>query len=71
LKIESGLFRSMGPEGNEFMPSTVEFVSDLFGDKHGAYRYLSELLVPDKVEATLMQPHSVAGSTSRYPVVFS
>jgi len=53
-----------GPEGNEFMPSTVEFVSDLFGDKHGAYRYLSELLVPGQGGSYLMQPHSVAGSTS-------
>src|SRR5580658_4078723 len=35
-----------GPPGNDFMPSTTEFVSDLFGDKHGAYRYLSELLAP-------------------------
>src|SRR5215471_16763319 len=35
-----------GPAGNEFMPSTTEFVSDLFGEK-GAYRYLSELLVAD------------------------
>src|ERR1700747_3723523 len=35
-----------GPPGNDFMPSTTEFVSDFFGDKRGAYRYLSELLVP-------------------------
>src|SRR5271165_7238854 len=34
-----------GPMGNDFMPSTTEFVNDFFGDKHGAYRYLSELLV--------------------------
>ena len=53
-----------GPEGNEFMPSTVEFVSDLFGDKRGAYRYLSELLVPGQGGSYLMQPHSVAGSSS-------
>jgi len=53
-----------GPEGNDFMPSTVEFVSDLFGDKHGAYRYLSELLVPGEGGSYLMQPHSVAGSTT-------
>src|SRR5215468_10052199 len=36
-----------GPEGNDFMPSTTEFVSDLFGEKRGAYRYLSELLSPE------------------------
>jgi ribonuclease BN (tRNA processing enzyme) len=51
-----------GPEGNEFMPSTTEFVSDLFGDEHGAYRYLSELLVPGQPGSYKMQPHNVTGS---------
>ncbi len=55
-----------GPPGNDFMPSTTEFVSDLFGD-HGAYRYLSELLVAGEGGSYRMQPHNVvAGST---PVV--
>ena len=56
-----------GPEGNDFMPSTVEFVNDLFGDKHGAYSYLSELLVPGEDGSNKMQPHNVAGSAT--PVV--
>ena len=52
-----------GPPGNDFMPSTTEFVSDLFGDK-GAYRYLSELLVPGEEGSYKMQPHDVvAGET--------
>lgn len=38
-----------GPPGNDFMPSTTEFVSNLFGEKHGAYRYLSELLEPGEI----------------------
>jgi ribonuclease BN (tRNA processing enzyme) len=50
-----------GPIGNDFMPSTTEFVSDLFGD-HGAYGYLSELLVPGEESSYKMQPHNVAGS---------
>ena len=53
-----------GPEGNDFMPSTTEFVSDFFGDKHGAYRYLSELLVSGEGGSYQMQPHNVAGSAS-------
>ena len=53
-----------GPPGNDFMPSTIEFVSDLFGDKHGAYRYLSELLVPGKEGSYLMQPHNVVASST-------
>ncbi len=51
-----------GPEGNDFMPSTVEFVSDLFGEKHGAFRYLSELLVPGEEGSYKMQPHNVVGT---------
>jgi ribonuclease BN (tRNA processing enzyme) len=51
-----------GPEGNDFMPSTVEFVYDFFGDKHGAYRYLSELLVPGEEGDYKLQPHNVVGS---------
>ncbi|HXN18200.1 MAG TPA: MBL fold metallo-hydrolase [Candidatus Binatus sp.] len=53
-----------GPPGNDFMPSTTEFVSDFFGDKHGAYRYLSELLEPGEDGSYKMRPHNVeAGST--------
>src|SRR5215469_5287379 len=32
-----------GPPGNNFMPSTTEFVRDLFSEPHGAWRYLSDL----------------------------
>jgi len=53
-----------GPSGNDFMPSTTEFVSDFFGDQHGAYRYLSELLTPNEEGSYKLQPHNVvAGST--------
>ena len=48
-----------GPPGNEFMPSTVEYVNDLFGAQHGAYRYLSELLDPKEEGSYKMQPHNV------------
>lgn len=51
-----------GPEGNDFMPSTTEFVSDFFGQKHGSFRYLSELLVAGEQGSYKMQPHNVAGS---------
>jgi ribonuclease BN (tRNA processing enzyme) len=36
-----------GPAGNDVMPSTTEFVHDLFSEPHGAWRYLSELVGPD------------------------
>jgi ribonuclease BN (tRNA processing enzyme) len=57
-----------GPEGNDFMPSTTEFVSAFFGDKHGAYRYLSELLVEGEQGSYKMQPHNVTGSAKPAPV---
>jgi ribonuclease BN (tRNA processing enzyme) len=52
-----------GPPRNNFMPSTTEFVSDLFGD-HGAYRYLSELLVAGEGGSYLMQPHNVVADSA-------
>jgi ribonuclease BN (tRNA processing enzyme) len=48
-----------GPPGNDFMPSTTEFVSDFFSDSRGAYRYLSELLAPDVPGDYKMRPHNV------------
>jgi ribonuclease BN (tRNA processing enzyme) len=52
-----------GPTGNDFMPSTAQFVYDLFGDK-GAYGYLSELLVPGEEGSYKMQPHDVAANST-------
>lgn len=53
-----------GPPGNDFMPSTTEFVSDFFGDKHGSYRYLSELLAPNEKGSYKMQPHDVVAAST-------
>jgi ribonuclease BN (tRNA processing enzyme) len=33
-----------GPIGNDYFPTTSEFVADLFDRKHGAYRYLADLV---------------------------
>jgi ribonuclease BN (tRNA processing enzyme) len=53
-----------GPPGNEYMPSTTEFVHDLFSDPHGAWRYLSEMVDPGQTDSYKLQPHDVvAGST--------
>jgi ribonuclease BN (tRNA processing enzyme) len=53
-----------GPAGNDFMPSTTEFVSGLFGGRRGVYRYLSELLTPGETSSYKLQPHDVLASTS-------
>jgi ribonuclease BN (tRNA processing enzyme) len=53
-----------GPVGNDFMPSTTEFVADFFGDKRGVYRYLSELLVPGEEGGYKLQPHNAVGSAT-------
>jgi ribonuclease BN (tRNA processing enzyme) len=49
-----------GPPGNKFMPSTVEFVHDLFSDPHGPWRYLSELVDRSEDDSYKLQPHDVA-----------
>jgi len=51
-----------GPLGNDFMPATTEFVADFFGQKHGAYRYLGELLTPSEESSYKLQPHDVQGT---------
>ena len=53
-----------GPTGNDFMPSTTEFVHDLFGDPHGAFRYLSELVEPGTGGSYQLQPHNVVAGSS-------
>ena len=54
-----------GPRGNDFMPSTMEFVRDLFGADRGAYRYLSDLYEPRERGGYKLQPHDVAGDAPR------
>jgi ribonuclease BN (tRNA processing enzyme) len=52
-----------GPAGNDFMPSTTEFVRDLFSEPHGAWRYLSELVEAGAQGSYTLEPHDVvAGS---------
>jgi ribonuclease BN (tRNA processing enzyme) len=48
-----------GPPGNDFMPSTTEFVHDLFGEPHGAWRYLSEVVDPHEGGSYQLEPHDV------------
>jgi ribonuclease BN (tRNA processing enzyme) len=57
-----------GPEGNDFMPTAIEFVADFFGER-GVYRYLSELLVPGEEGSYKLQPHNVVG-TAKPAAVF-
>jgi len=52
-----------GPPGNDFMPSTMKFVSDFFADK-GVYGYLSELFVPGEQGNYKLQPHNVVADAA-------
>ncbi|HTR05059.1 MAG TPA: MBL fold metallo-hydrolase [Thermoanaerobaculia bacterium] len=54
-----------GPRGNDFMPSTTEFVADLFGGERGAYRYLSDLYEPKERGSYKLEPHDVTGDTPK------
>lgn len=52
-----------GPPGNDFMPSTTEFVRDLFSEPRGAWRYLSDLVEKGAEGGYTLEPHDVvAGS---------
>lgn len=53
-----------GPTGNNFMPSTTEFVHDLFSAPHGAYRYLSDLVDSGAQVSYKLQPHNVAATSA-------
>ncbi len=46
-----------GPSGNNFMPSLKHYVDGLFGNEHGAYRYLSSYL--DGSDTYRLLPHNV------------
>ena len=52
-----------GPPGNDFMPSTTEFVRGLFSEPHGAWRYLSELVEPGAKGSYTLEPHNVAAGS--------
>ncbi|WP_404355784.1 MBL fold metallo-hydrolase [Methylotuvimicrobium sp. KM1] len=47
-----------GPSGNDLMPSTKEFVEQLFG-KTGIYRYLNEYITPNSPSNYKIQAHNV------------
>jgi ribonuclease BN (tRNA processing enzyme) len=59
-----------GPPGNDIMPSTTEFVHDLFSDPHGAWRYLSEMVEPNPQGTYEIQPHNAVAGLSAPILVF-
>jgi ribonuclease BN (tRNA processing enzyme) len=52
-----------GPPGNNFMPSTTEFVRDLFSEPRGAWRYLSDLVGKGAEGSYTLEPHDVAAGS--------
>ncbi len=48
-----------GPVGNEWFPSTTQFVADLFDRKRGAYRYLAAFLAGED-GGYVLQAHDVS-----------
>lgn len=47
-----------GPDGNDWMPSTTEFLNSMFG-AHGIYRYLQDYLKPDNPDHYWLESHTV------------
>jgi ribonuclease BN (tRNA processing enzyme) len=58
-----------GPPGNQYMPSTTEFVHELFSDPHGAWRYLSEMVDPGQTDSYKLKPHDVTAGASPLTVL--
>jgi ribonuclease BN (tRNA processing enzyme) len=52
-----------GPPGNNSMPSTTEFVRDLFREPRGAWRYLSDLVEKGAEGSYTLGPHDVAAGS--------
>jgi ribonuclease BN (tRNA processing enzyme) len=48
-----------GPVGNEYFPSTSQFVKSLFGASTGLYRYLGAYLTANSPDAYSIQAHDV------------
>ena len=48
-----------GPIGNEFFPTTTEFVADLFDPKHGAWRYLGDFVAGNQ-DGYKLEAHDVS-----------
>jgi ribonuclease BN (tRNA processing enzyme) len=59
-----------GPAGNASFPSATEFLQNLFGAKHGAFRYLSEYITPG-AGSYLLQAHTVKLGAHEVRRVFS
>jgi len=53
----------IGPEGNEYFPSTTEFLNTLFGSR-GAYRYMSDVLSPQSDSFEIL-PIDIKAKTRR------
>jgi ribonuclease BN (tRNA processing enzyme) len=52
------------------MPSTTEFVHDLFSEPHGAWRYLSDMVEPNPQGTYELQPHNVMVGYSQPVLAF-
>ena len=59
-----------GPPGNAIFPSTTEFVQALFGEKRGAFRYLSDFLNPGEGSYAI-EAHDVVLAAKEMRKVFS
>ena len=59
-----------GPIGNAEFPSATDFLQNLFGAKHGAFRYLSEYITPG-AGSYLLQAHTVKLGAKEVRRVFS
>ena len=53
-----------GPFGNDFMPTTDEFLDSLFGIENGAFKYLSDMYDDKKSNEYKLIPHTIKNNNS-------
>lgn len=59
FESRTGALPVYGPGGNDDFPATTQFVRSLFGERNGAYRYLSDFVSATASGAYRLEPHDV------------
>jgi ribonuclease BN (tRNA processing enzyme) len=75
--VKSGFFEDrhdslpvFGPPGNGNFPTTTSFIRELFAAPHGAFRYLSEFVTPDREGSYVLKPHDVVLKPQEMRLIF-
>jgi ribonuclease BN (tRNA processing enzyme) len=59
-----------GPDGNQFFPTTTQFVQLLFAAPGGAYRYLGDFVDRSSTDSYLLEAHDVAPGSDEIRLIY-